>query len=407
MKAVSVTMDDPSAPESQRVLLVDDDASTLSALCAVLRAGGYRVVTAESGEAAIAFSGEFTFDVAICDRHMPGMDGIELLEKLRELQPMCQRVLLTGGLDLATTISAVNRGSITCVLEKPVRSKALLGVVQEALEGRRRMVRAYRQLQARTLDTERQAVEEALSGDHCRLALQPILRAADDGLFGHEALLRSTHPNLTGPATILPAVERHGLISSLAELVVERALEWLDHGSLASRLFLNLHPAELAEPDALMERLVRLKPHAERVVLEITERSSLYGVSAWERSVEVIRRHGFEIAVDDLGAGYSALSVLAELQPRYIKVDMSIIRDADQHTHKQRLLDLLCRFADATNALLVAEGIETQAEAETVRACGAHLMQGFLLGRPRMPATLRVIESEETRPVAVGEESKI
>src|SRR5690606_14263718 len=157
------------------------------------------------------------------------------------------------------------------------------------------------------------------------------------------------------------------------------------------------------EPEALAERLGPLQAHASRVVLEITERSSLYGVSAWERSVAVIRSLGFEVAVDDLGAGYSALSVLAELQPRYIKIDMSIVRDSDRHTHKQRLLDLLCRFADATGAMLVAEGIETVAEADTVRACGARLLQGYLLGRPRAPAHLRLVETPPPPAVAADD----
>jgi EAL domain-containing protein (putative c-di-GMP-specific phosphodiesterase class I) len=85
---------------------------------------------------------------------------------------------------------------------------------------------------------------------------------------------------------------------------------------------------------------------------------------------------------------------LAELKPRFIKLDMSIVRDADRLSHKQRLIDLLCRFADATDALLVAEGIETEAEATTVRECGAHLLQGYLIGRPRLPAALRVVASE-------------
>jgi EAL domain-containing protein (putative c-di-GMP-specific phosphodiesterase class I) len=62
---------------------------------------------------------------------------------------------------------------------------------------------------------------------------------------------------------------------------------------------------------------------------------------------------------------------------------MSIIRDVDAIPRKQRLVDLLCRFAEATDALLVAEGIETEAEARTVVACGAHLLQGYLFGRPR------------------------
>jgi EAL domain-containing protein (putative c-di-GMP-specific phosphodiesterase class I) len=214
-------------------------------------------------------------------------------------------------------------------------------------------------------------------------------------LFGHEALLRSSHSSLTGPLEVLAAVERHHLIGELADVVVDRARTWLDSSPGDQMLFLNLHPGELADPDALGDRLQRLSKHSGRVILEITERSSIYGVSAWEQSLEVIRGLGLEIAVDDLGAGYSALSILAELKPRFIKLDMSIVRDADRLSHKQRLIDLLCRFADATDSLLVAEGIETEAEAATVRECGAHLLQGYLIGRPRLPPALRVVASED------------
>jgi len=91
---------------------------------------------------------------------------------------------------------------------------------------------------------------------------------------------------------------------------------------------------------------------------------------------------GFSIAVDDLGAGYSSLSVLAELQPRFIKVDMSIVRGIDTEPRKQRLVDLLTRFAEATGATLIAEGVETTEEAEALRSCGAHWLQGYLFGRP-------------------------
>lgn len=372
------------------MLLVDDEEPTLLGLCTVLRKAGYRVVTAESGEGAIAFSREFTFDVAICDRQMPGMDGIELLEQLRMIQPMCQRILLTGGLDLATTVNAVNRGAITSVLEKPIRAAALLARVQEAIDGRRRMVQAYRELQQQNVGIERRIVLGLLAGDELGLALQPIVRARDGSCFGYEALLRSSHPDLDGPGPVLQAVERHGLVGELAAVVASRALTWLE-STKDNFLFLNLHPAELGDPVALAKRLHVLEPHASRIVLEITERSSIYGVGAWERSLEVIRGLGFELAVDDLGAGYSALAVLAELNPRFIKVDMSIIRDADRLMHKQRLIDLLCRFADATNASLVAEGIETRAEAETVEKCGAHLLQGYYFGRPQMSTPLRLV----------------
>ena len=91
---------------------------------------------------------------------------------------------------------------------------------------------------------------------------------------------------------------------------------------------------------------------------------------------EAARPNVVLIYVDDLGAGYSSLSVLAELQPAYVKVDMSIVRNIDTDSRKQRLVDLLVRFADATDATLVAEGVETEAEAAALRDCGAHLLQG-------------------------------
>jgi len=118
------------------------------------------------------------------------------------------------------------------------------------------------------------------------------------------------------------------------------------------------------------------------VVLEITERSRLQGIEAWDESVERVTAMGFAIAVDDLGAGYSSLSVLAELQPSFIKVDMSIVRGIDCDPRKQRLVDLLTRFAEATDATLIAEGVEAQDEASALRVCGAHLLQGYLFGKP-------------------------
>lgn len=384
------------SPEVRRILLVDDEAAVLQALATVLRKAGYQVIAAESGEAAVAFAREFSFDLAVCDRHLPGMDGIDLLQKLRDLQPMCPRVLLTGGLDLSTTVSAVNRGAITCVLEKPVRSDALRNTVTEALEARDRMMKAYDDLQRANFAGERKILETMLGGQELQLALQPIVNASDRKVVAYEALLRSTHPVLDGPGPVLGAVERHEMVGRLADVVVDRAARMLARSTDDTELFINLHPAELAEPEAMTRRLEQLAPWSDRVVFEITERSSLYGVSAWTRSIDVIYDFGFRIAVDDLGAGYSALSVLAELKPSYMKVDMSIVRDVDRLPHKQRLVDLLCRFAEATESRLVAEGIETEAEARVLGACGAHLFQGYLFGRPRLPARLELLEPEKT-----------
>ena len=98
--------------------------------------------------------------------------------------------------------------------------------------------------------------------------------------------------------------------------------------------------------------------------------------------VEELQEKNFSIAVDDLGAGYNALSILADLQPRFIKIDMSMVRNVHEIPRKQRLVDLIVKFGEATGALVVAEGVETELEAEALRECGAHLLQGYYFGRP-------------------------
>jgi EAL domain-containing protein (putative c-di-GMP-specific phosphodiesterase class I)/CheY-like chemotaxis protein len=376
------------------ILLVDDDDQVRRALATILSAAGYAVETASDGDEALALAHERSFDVALVDRQMPGVDGIEVLQQLRDIQPACARILLTGGLDLDTTVSAINRGEIARVLEKPCGVEALRSAVTQALEGRRRAAHAYQHLGRAGSSVPRRQLVELLASDRVQLALQPIVRAGGDRrVVACEALLRSSDPVLIGPAEVLAAAERHAMISELAEVVVARAADWLEKLSRDLLLFINLHPLELADADALAARLASLEPHAHRVVLEITERSSLYGVDGWERSVAAITGRGFSVAVDDLGAGYSSLSILAELQPRYIKVDMSITRDVDSIPRKQRLFDLLCRFADATDALLVAEGIESEAEARAVMECGAHLMQGYHFGKPRQALPTRAAEA--------------
>jgi EAL domain-containing protein (putative c-di-GMP-specific phosphodiesterase class I) len=365
------------------VLVVDDDERVRRALAMMLHADGHEVIAVDNGGSALETARERLFDVALVDQHMGEPDGISVLKQLRDIQPMCTRVLLTGSLDIDTALDAVNFGSATHVLEKPIGIDALSAVIRSTLHERQRMLEAYQDLQRVHRSAGRMRLLTLLGSDDLRLALQPIVRP-DGGVVAYEALLRSADPVLSGPLTVLRAAEEHGLVDRLAEAVAVRARSILDRLPYEHRLFINLHPDELRDADALDDRLRLLQRHASRVVLEITERSSLADAVGWERSIESIIRRGYTIAVDDLGSGYSSLSVLAELQPRYIKVDMSIVRDVDKIARKQRIFDLLCRFADATDALVVAEGIETPAEAETVQRCGAHLLQGYLFARPEL-----------------------
>ncbi|MEO1172756.1 MAG: EAL domain-containing protein, partial [Myxococcota bacterium] len=259
----------------------------------------------------------------------------------------------------------------------------LLNAVAQALESRARYAKACGAIESSN-SWDHKMVTQCLSDDLVKLALQPIVGAKGRELSAYEALMRIDHPVLNNPLKLLGAAERCNLIHEVGEVVAVRAAEWLRKMPSHLLLFLNLHPSELNNPDRLTRRLEPLRWSAGRVVLEITERSNLLDFDAWDESAERLTALGFKLAVDDLGAGYNALSTLVALRPAFIKVDMSIVRDVDKDERKRRLIELLCKFAEATESQLVAEGVETQNEANAVIEAGADLVQGYLFGRPRL-----------------------
>lgn len=365
-----------------RVLVVDDDSQIRCALRAALERGGYDVQEADSGSEALRKSTDDPYDAALVDYQMPPPDGLEVLARLREAQPRCVRVLMSGALDLPVVMSAVNRGEISRVLAKPLQRGSVLAALEDAIKARDSLEQLCIGNRKDVLDGQRRQLQECFQGDLLRLALQRIVGADDGAVFGHEALLRSRHAFLDTPQRILAAAEAHDSLGRLGDVVASRALEWLSVLPQHVNLFLNVHPNELADTEAARRRFSSLQPVAHRIVVEITERSSILQLEGWRRSLDFLTSAGFRIAVDDLGAGYNSLSMLAELQPEFIKLDMSIVRHVDHDQRKQRLIELLTRFARSTACRVIAEGIETSREAETVRALGVDLMQGYFFGRP-------------------------
>ncbi len=367
-----------------RILVVDDESLVRRAMTRILTTEGYSVVTAGDGEEALRYAGDTVFDLAIVDYDMPGRDGLWVLSALRELMPGCIRVLMTGRTDFPIVVEAVNRGEVLRVIQKPFEPTRIRALVGEAFGAIERM-QAVREAQQRAVAaSERSMMERGLASDHFQLAVQPIVRAGSGSVYGFESLLRSTHAVLDGPLPILKVAEESGLLDELGNLVARRAADILTVIPHHTVLFVNLHPAQLADRRLLSHTLSPLVPYARRCAIEITERSRLKDIHQWEHAVDALQEAGFPIAVDDLGAGYNALSILADLQPRYIKIDMSITRNVDAEPRKQRLVDLLCKFGEATGASVIAEGVETAGEAETLVEVGAHLLQGYYFGRPSL-----------------------
>jgi len=146
----------------------------------------------------------------------------------------------------------------------------------------------------------------------------------------------------------------------------------------------NLHPADLADPELYLAD-APLARFASRIVLEITERASLEAVPDVSARMAELRTRGYRIAVDDLGAGYAGLNYFASLRPDIVKIDMSLTRGVDVDPVRAKVVQSLVNLSHELGMLVVAEGVETVGERDTLVAMGCNYLQGYLLARPAAP----------------------
>ena len=364
-----------------RILVVDDDPLVLKTILRILRGTGYTVDAATNLEEGFkAFEGG-RYDLVIADHRLPDGFGIDLLEHVAATRPTTGRMLSTAYLQLELALKAVNGSAVAQVLEKPFEKESLLTTVKQALEHVEVEGKLSREWTPQR-PVDRRTMEDLLRGGSVHLELQPIVQSEDAKVVGHEALLRSSHLDFDHPGKILDMAERVGMMRQLSDTVVARASEWLFHLPEDATLFVNLHPLELANPEALAERLSPLQDWSDRVVLEVTGASLQRWPKDLASRLAPIRDMGFGLALDDVGAGEGALMLLAEVAPRFIKIDMSITRGIDSDAHKRKMVELLATFSKSTGARLVAEGVESETEAEVLRAAGVPLLQGYLFGKP-------------------------
>jgi len=372
-----------------RILVVDDERLLLDTMARVLQEAGYETRTAGNGREAVALLDAQSFDAIVSDIKMPEMDGIQLLRAVRERDSDVPVVLMTAAPDLATAIEAVTFGALQ-YLQKPFDLVELKKVVARAVQ-LCRMARVKKEalllvgeggLGASDRAGLEVNFERAL--ETLWMAYQPVVRASDRSLFGYEALLRSSEPALPSPLAVLDAAERLGRLAELGQKVRAATAAPVSRAPENALIFVNLHAADLNDP-SLASADSPLGKIAHRVVLEITERASLDVVEDPRARIAALRRIGFRIAIDDLGAGYAGLTSFAAMEPQFAKLDMSLVRDVDKNTTKQRLIRSMTSLCIDLAITTVAEGIETAAEREAVIALGCDLLQGYLFARPDKP----------------------
>lgn len=369
-----------------RILVVDDDEIVARAYARVLSADGYEVEVRLDGEAGVEAIKAGPFDVVLSDIDMPRLGGVALLERIRVHDLDIPVVLVTGSPSIETAMAAVEHGALR-YLTKPVEGDHLRSVIAAAL-------RLHRLAKAKRSALDLAGGVDRLVGDRAGLvasfgsaldtlwiAYQPIVSWSGRRVFGYEALLRSSEPSLPHPGAVLDAAERLDRLHDLGRAIRCAACEGPVTVPKGAMLFVNLHTQDLLDSD-LFDADRPLARIAENVVLEITERASLHHIRDVQPRIARLRAMGFRIAVDDLGAGYAGLTTFAQLEPEVVKLDMSLVRGVHTQPTKQTLVRTMISMCRELGMQVVAEGIETPEERDTIVEAGCDLMQGYLFAKP-------------------------
>ncbi|WP_371875029.1 GGDEF domain-containing protein [Duganella vulcania] len=216
---------------------------------------------------------------------------------------------------------------------------------------------------------------------------QPIIHMQSGEIIAYEGLIRGPSDSpLHAPMNLFKVARANGLTVEVEHLCRHVVLERFAELGLPGKLFLNVSPECLLQRDArhgeTLEYIHQIGINPDRVIIELTENQPTYDYELMRDAVLHYRNMGFQIAIDDLGEGFSSLRLWSELRPEYVKIDMHFIQGINHDPVKLQFVRSIQEIADKSDTLVIAEGIETQAELLVLRDVGVAFGQGYHLGRP-------------------------
>ena len=237
-----------------------------------------------------------------------------------------------------------------------------------------------------------QELRQAVSSDELAMHYQPIVRLSTSEVVGFEALMRWHHAKRgwVPPSDFIPLAEQSGLILDLGAFALHESImaasEWGRSKNSLSEPYVsvNLSARQFHDPGLLnlvKRELDECSLPADRLILEITEGVALMEIADTLKMIEQLTALGIGVALDDFGTGFSSLSYLALLNPMIIKVDQSFVRPVTITKHSDRLLETIVSLGHNLGMTMLAEGIETVEQLETLRELHCSLGQGFLFSR--------------------------
>jgi EAL domain-containing protein (putative c-di-GMP-specific phosphodiesterase class I) len=218
------------------------------------------------------------------------------------------------------------------------------------------------------------------------MAFQPIVDLTTQSVFAYESLVRGL--NGESASTILSQIteqNRYAFDQQCRVKAITLAAQ-LGLAETGAFLSINFMPGAVYSPAACIRKTLETASEVnfplDRLIFELTEDDRIADIEHLKGIVREYHKHGFRIAIDDFGAGYSGLNLLASFTPDILKLDMGLTRDIHLRPQAAKLLRHLVAVAESFGCLLVAEGIENEEELAVTRECGVNLVQGYYFAKP-------------------------
>jgi diguanylate cyclase (GGDEF)-like protein len=285
--------------------------------------------------------------------------------------------------------------------------KADIALVR-AKEAGRGQIRTFNEAMDDVLQ-ERSRVEEELglailSGEIIPY-YQPLVDMGTESTRGFEVLARWKHPTrgLIAPAVFIPVAEETGLVTDLTFAIMRRAFLDVRDWPASLSIAVNVSAQTLLDPwfaERVLGILAETRFPAARLEIEITENALVYDMLAARRVITSLKNQGVKFSLDDFGAGYSSLGYLSELSFDKIKIDQSFIRSMHESPSSAKIITAIIGLGRSLGLPTVAEGVETERDADALRALGCDMGQGYHFARPQPIETIASTFLPQRRPTA-------
>lgn len=382
-----------------KILIVEDHAIQRMVLNQLLRALGAIVVDeAVDGHQALSCLESHSYDLVICDLDMPNLDGIQLMRYLRRINNLPQ--LIFCSVQAADILQSVQRMGgyhelpVLDCLAKPLSRAQLSPLLLRVLQLKTGGVGCA----AGRYHFSRKELQQALRAGQIQPWYQPKIDPQTSRVTSVEALARWQHPDLglLGPALFLPRIDETDLSEQLLCSMLEHGLrdchEWdMQFPQLKLGVAVNINMREFDQPgmpDKLQKIMQGGHVPPSRITIELTETQPLDNLSCSLENAIRLRVMGFNLALDDFGAGYSGFHHLREIPANSVKIDRTLVHHAAGDPTAEKLLGFAVRMLQSQNVAVVVEGVSRQQDFDLVKQLRVDLVQGFLLAEPMPSASL-------------------